>query len=82
MKLISNWRYVLLKSWSVRLAALGFALPPILQVLADNIDSMPYIDSGTRSIIRMVCLVLIPLARVIHQPAIPKENRDDVPAAS
>lgn len=82
MKLVSNWRAILLKSWSVRLAALGFILPSILQVLADNIDSFPGIDGGTKSIIRTVFLVLIPLARVIHQPAIPKENSDDVPATS
>lgn len=71
MKLLGNWKEILLHSWSVRLAALGVALPIVLQVMADNIDSMPFIDGGTKSIIRMACLILIPIARVIHQPAIP-----------
>lgn len=74
MTLIANWKQTLLKSWSVWLAAAGVLLPELLQILADNLDSFPNIDAGYKSIIRTVFLVAIPIARVVHQPAIPTKD--------
>lgn len=68
MKLIDNWLNTLLKSWSVWLAVLGAALPDILQLVADNSSFLPFFDDGHKSMIRLGCLILIPVARIIKQP--------------
>lgn len=72
-KLVSNWRQVLMRSWTVWLAAIGAFLPEVLEIAAENIASVPLLDDGQKSIIRLVCLVLIPMARVIRQPSVPKD---------
>lgn len=66
--LVPNWRK-LWKSWSLRFAALGLAVPEILQVIADNTDAFP-IDAGWKSLIRTVFLVLVILARPVKQVAV------------
>lgn len=68
MKLIDNWRRVLLRSWAVYAATLGLLLPDLLQLLADHIDSLPYLDEGHKSLIRVACLAAVIVLRVVKQP--------------
>jgi len=67
MRLVENWRAVLAKAWSVQLAALGIALPELLQVIADNTDSLSWLDGGYKSGIRLACLLGVVLLRPIKQ---------------
>lgn len=69
MKLVENWRK-LWKSWTVLLASAGIFLPDILQVIAENIDGIPLIDSGHKSLIRLACLILIVLLRPVKQESL------------
>jgi len=69
IELVPNWRK-LWKSWSLRFAALGAALPEILQLLADNTDTIPWFDEGYKSGIRLVCLVLVIVLRPVKQEAV------------
>lgn len=74
IKLIDGWRN-LWKAWSMRFAALGIALPEILQLVADNSSSLDWLDNGWKSLIRMVCLIGVVFARPVKQIAIePKET--------
>jgi hypothetical protein len=74
--LVPNWRS-LWKAWSVRFAALGIFLPELLQLIADNSDTLAWLDSGWKSLIRLACLVgvvvLRPLRQVTVTPEPPKE---------
>lgn len=74
IELIPNWQK-LWKSWSLRFAALGAALPELMQLLADNTDAIPWFDEGYKSGIRLACLVLVIVLRPIKQEAVsgPKE---------
>lgn len=67
MKLVSNWRSVLLRAWSIRLAALGIVSPEVLQLIADNTGSMDWLDGSTKSMIRLACLVGVVLLRPVKQ---------------
>lgn len=58
------------KSWSMQLAALGLLLPELLQLIADNSDSLPWLDSGWKSAIRVACLIGVILTRPIQQKAV------------
>jgi hypothetical protein len=69
MKLVENWRK-LWKSWTVLLASAGIFLPDILQVIAENIDGIPLIDAGHKSLIRLACLILIVLLRPVRQESL------------
>ena len=73
--LVENWQR-LWKSWSLWFAALGVALPEVLQLIADNSSALPWVDDGYKSIIRISCLVLVILARPVKQVAVsgPKET--------
>ena len=63
------------RAWSMRFAALGIALPEILQLIADNSSSLDWLDNGWKSMIRMACLVGVVLARPVKQIAMePKET--------
>lgn len=70
MKLVHNWR-TLYRAWSIRIAALGVVLPEVLQIIADNTDSLEWLDSGYKSGIRLVCLIGVVLARPVKQKEIP-----------
>lgn len=73
IKLVENWKS-LWKSWTLQLAALGIALPDILQIIAENVDGLPLIDTGHKSLMRLACLVLIVLLRPVKQASLtPKE---------
>ena len=69
MKLVENWRK-LWKSWTVLLASAGIFLPDILQIIAENIDGIPLIDAGHKSLIRLGCLILIVLLRPVRQESL------------
>lgn len=69
MKLVENWKK-LWKSWTVQLAAAGIFLPDILQILAENIDGIPLIDAGHKSLIRLACLILIVVLRPVKQESL------------
>ena len=73
LTLIDGWRQ-LWRAWSMRLAALGIALPELLQVIADNSGALEWLDGGWKSAIRLACLVGVVLARPVKQIALdPKE---------
>lgn len=69
MKLIDNWR-TLWKAWSLQFAALGIALPELLQIIADNTGSLEWLDGGYKSGIRLACLIGVVLLRPIKQGAL------------
>lgn len=71
MKLVENWRK-LWKSWTVMLATAGIFVPDILQIIAENIDGVPLIDAGHKSLIRLACLILIVLLRPVKQESLTK----------
>jgi hypothetical protein len=74
IRLIENWR-TLWRAWSMRIAALGVVLPELLQVIADNTDSLEWLDGGVKSGIRLACLIGVVLARPVKQIAMePKET--------
>lgn len=75
--LVSNWKEVLLKSWAIWVAAIGLALPELLEFLANNSDTLPLTDEW-KSTVRTVALALVIVARVVQQkslsgPTTPKE---------
>ncbi len=74
MKLVENWR-LLWKSWTVQLATAGIFVPDILQVLAENVDGIPLIDTGHKSLIRLACLVLIVVLRPVKQASLTKDDQ-------
>jgi hypothetical protein len=55
------------RSWSWLVASFGVVLPELLQVVADNSDLIPLIDTETKSAIRLVALLLVVLLRPIAQ---------------
>lgn len=69
IRLIANWR-TLWKAWSMRIAAVGVVLPELLQIVADNTDSLEWLDSGYKSGIRLACLIGVVLARPVKQGAL------------
>jgi len=71
MTLVENWKK-LWRSWTVQLAAAGIFVPDILQILAENIDGVPLIDAGHKSLIRLACLIAIVLLRPVKQESLTK----------
>lgn len=69
IRLIENWR-TLWRAWSMRIAALGVVLPELLQIIADNTDSLQWLDGGVKSGIRLACLIGVVLARPVKQGAL------------
>ena len=66
INLIDGWRSIW-RAWSIQLAALGIALPELLQLLADNTDLLAGFDAGYKSLIRLACLVGVVLLRPVKQ---------------
>lgn len=69
--LVENWKSVLLRSWTIRVAALGIVLPEVLQLIADNANSLDWLDGSTKSMIRLGCLLGVVLLRPIKQETLP-----------
>ena len=70
IKLVRDWRKRLKRSFTVWLAAFGVAAPTILQKIADATGELPWLDDGWKSIIRLVCLALIPVVLIIQQDSL------------
>ena len=66
LKLVDGWRS-LWRAWSIQLAALGIALPELMQLIADNTDLLIGFDVGWKSVIRLACLVGVVLLRPVKQ---------------
>lgn len=73
VQLVEGWTK-LWKAWTVQLAAVGIFLPDVLQILAENIDGLPLMDSGHKSLIRLACLVAIVLLRPVKQVSVSGEK--------
>lgn len=77
--LVSNWRN-LWKAWSVRMAALGIVLPEVLQLIADNSNSLDWLDGGSKAAIRIACLIGVLLLRPVRQVSVtPESDAKDQP---
>lgn len=74
VQLVEGWTK-LWKAWTVQLAALGIFLPDVLQILAENIDGLPLMDSGHKSLIRLACLVAIVLLRPVKQVSVSGDEK-------
>lgn len=74
VQLVEGWTK-LWKAWTVQLAAVGIFLPDVLQILAENIDGLPLMDSGHKSLIRLACLVAIVLLRPVKQVSVSGDEK-------
>lgn len=71
IRLVEGWQR-LWKAWTVQLAAIGIFLPDLLQLLADNSDLLPWMDTGWKSIMRLACLIGILFLRPVKQVSLEK----------
>lgn len=74
-QLVPNWK-TLWKSLVMWAAALGLALPELLQFIAENSQAFPGISDSTKTWIRIIALGLVIVFRPIKQPSVsgpPKE---------
>lgn len=69
IELVENWR-ALWKATSVQVLALGAVLPEILQLIADNSESLPWLNDGYKSGIRLVCMILAIVLRPVKQASV------------
>lgn len=69
IELVPNWRG-LWKAASVQVIALGAVLPEALQLISDNVSTLPWFDDGVKSGIRLACMVLALLLRPVHQSSV------------
>jgi hypothetical protein len=76
--LVPNWRS-LWKAWSLRFAALGLVLPELLQLIADNTDTLDWLDAGWKTAIRIACLAGVILMRPVRQVSVSPEPSKDQP---
>jgi len=69
MKLVSNWKEILTKTWTARLAYIGIILPDLLQIVLQALDSSlaAKMDAGTKDTMRLLILAAIVMARPIQQ---------------
>ena len=73
IRLVEGWQK-LWKAWTVQLAALGIFLPDVLQLLAEHIESLPMLDTGHKSLIRLACLIAIVFLRPVKQVSLSGEG--------
>ena len=66
LQLVEHWQRFY-KAWTVQVAALGVLLPEILGLIADNSHALPWVDEEVKSVIRLCCLISIPVLRVLKQ---------------
>lgn len=69
MKLTDDWKS-LWRAYSVQILAIGAVLPEALQLIADNTDSLTWMNDGYKSGIRLTCMILALLLRPIHQNSV------------
>lgn len=63
MKLVPRWW----RAWSLWAAAVGVALPEILQLIADNTSLLVFLPPEWYGVIRLVALILVLILRPIKQ---------------
>lgn len=63
MKLVDKWW----KSWSLRIAAIGLALPEIMNVIAANTQLLVFLPPDVRGYIYMAALIGAIVTRPIKQ---------------
>ncbi len=66
LELVQGWKS-LWRAWSVWAAAIGLVLPEVLELLAEHVDSLPMLDDGHKSLIRVGCLIAVVVLRPIRQ---------------
>lgn len=69
MKLIPNWRIVLVKAWSPRLAVLTMTLASLLPVLP-LVNEIIYVPNWLMITAIAVCALATGASRLIHQKGI------------
>lgn len=69
LQLVENWRHLWKAACMWALAA-GALLPDVLQLVADNSDSLIWLDDGWKSIIRLICILLAMVLRTVKQKAV------------
>lgn len=67
MKLVSNWKRILFGSWSARLAIASSVLGCVELLLPLFQDVIP---RGPFAIASLALAVLVPVARIVSQPAL------------
>lgn len=75
--IVKGW-YKTYTFWLSFAALVGPELPNLLQVVLDNFDvfsaAIPLLGDGTKSGIRIVLLMAIPIARALKQPSLPPKE--------
>ena len=69
VELISGWRK-LWRTYVIQIAALGLALPEVLQMIQDNLNTMDWLDDQWKNGIRIACLAGVILLRPIKQKSL------------
>jgi len=74
MKLVDNWKSVLLKAWTVWLAVVSAVAGLVQAIHADVVSLVPvfsqFLDDGQAGVLSMVTAAMIPLARIVKQVSI------------
>lgn len=74
MKLVDNWKSVLLKAWTVWLAVVSAVAGLVQAIHADVVALVPvfsrFLDDGQAGVLSMVTAAMIPLARIVKQVSI------------
>lgn len=63
MRFVDKWW----RAWSLRIAALGLAIPEILQIVADNTELLVFLPPDWRGYIYILALLGAVIARPIKQ---------------
>ena len=79
IELIPHWKS-LWRAASVQLIALGVLLPEILQLIQTNLDTLPWLDDGYKSGIRLACMILALVMRPVKQVAVSGTSPVEAPA--
>lgn len=74
MRLVDNWKSVLLKAWTVWLAVVSAVAGLVQAIHADVVALVPvfsqFLDDGQAGVLSMVTAAMIPLARIVKQVSI------------
>jgi hypothetical protein len=72
MKLLTNWKHLLRKAWSIRLMLIAGVLTGLEAILPLWVDSMP---RGAFSVSSMAVITLAMIARVVAQSGLDKDEK-------
>lgn len=70
MKLVEKWW----KSWSLRIAAIGLAIPEILQVVANNTELLVFLPPDIKGYVYIAALIGVVLTRPVKQKSMEPEE--------